>query len=83
MGEKGNALGDIAGAADAVGSTSVVTSVVSTVHDTVGGAAETFTTKLQDRVAGAAVDATVDEAKKRIVRERPAPADGDDPARDG
>ena len=66
MGEKGNGLTAVG--LPEVGSTSVVTSVVSTIRDGAGEVVESFSTKLQDKVTGAAVDATVAECRERIGR---------------
>ena len=66
MGEKGNGL--TAAGVPELGSTSVVTSVVSTIRDGAGEVVESFGTKLQDKVTSAAVDATVAEARERTHR---------------
>ena len=85
MGEKGNGLTAVG--LPEVGSTSVVTSVVSTIRDGAGEVVESFGTKLQDKVTGAAVDATVAEARERTRRRPDGPtgpegtgAGGADPA---
>jgi hypothetical protein len=74
MGEKGNVASTV-GLPSEVGDTSIVSSVVNKAGDVVQDTGASFADGLRDKATAAGVDATVEEARRRLSKDADPPAD--------